>query len=68
VGAGVSLALHARTLGFVLIALAVLAALAGVAVALARYSRFKTGQAALMRDALAEQQRRTGRTAPDKRE
>jgi len=35
---------------------------------LAGYSRFKTEQAALMRDALAEQQRRTSRTAPDTRE
>jgi hypothetical protein len=31
-------------------------------------SRLKTEQAALMRDALAEQQRRTGSTAPDTRE
>jgi len=68
VGAGVSLALHARALGFVLLALAVLAALAGLVVAVTGFSRLKTEQAALTRDALAEQHRGAGSTAPDTRE
>jgi hypothetical protein len=68
VGAGVSLALHAKALGIVLLALAVLTALVGFVVAVTGFSRLKTEQAALMQDALAQQQRRTGSTAPDRRE
>ena len=68
VGAGVSLALHVKTLGIVLLALAVLTALVGFVVAVTGFSRLKTEQAALMQDALAEQQPRTGSTAPDTRE
>jgi hypothetical protein len=67
-GAGVSLGLHARALGFVLLALAVLAALAAFAVALTGFSRLRSEHATLVRDALAEQQRRAGRSAPDTRE
>jgi hypothetical protein len=69
VAAGLSLALNGpRVLGFVFLALGVLAALTAFIVALAGFSRLRTEQAALMRNALAEQQRRTGSTAPDRRE
>jgi hypothetical protein len=46
----------------------VLAALTAFIVALAGFSRLRTEQAALMRNALAEQHRGTGSTAPDTRE
>lgn len=68
VGAGVSLALHVKALGIVLLALAVLTALVGFVVAVTGFSRLKTEQAALMQDALAEQLPRAGSTAPDTRE
>jgi hypothetical protein len=67
-GAGLSLALHARELGIVLLALAVLTALVGFVVAVTGFSRLKTEQAALIQDALAGRQRRAGSTAPDARE